>query len=65
MERVNAAGIVGGGVLAGDFQPVDRQRRIAERSELRYRVRLVRRLMLLWAVPGNFLLICVAATLAL
>ncbi|QIZ35562.1 SLATT domain-containing protein [Saccharopolyspora sp. ASAGF58] len=61
MERVDAAGIVGGGVLAGDRQPPDWERRIAERSEQHYRARLVQRLLVAWAVPGNLLLIGSAA----
>ncbi|MEV0697430.1 DUF4231 domain-containing protein [Saccharopolyspora sp. NPDC050389] len=61
MERVDTAGIVGGGVLAGDGQPSGWERRIAERSEEHYRARLVQRLLLAWAVPGNLLLIGVAA----
>jgi uncharacterized protein DUF4231 len=61
MERVDAAGIVGGGVLAGDRQPRDWERRIAEQSEQHYRVRMVQRLLLAWAVPGNLLLIGAAA----
>ncbi|MCI2421928.1 DUF4231 domain-containing protein [Saccharopolyspora sp. K220] len=61
MERVDTAGIVGGGVLAEDRQPPDWERRIAERSEQHYRARMVQRLLLLWALPGNLVLIGVAA----
>ncbi|MEV5537955.1 SLATT domain-containing protein [Saccharopolyspora shandongensis] len=61
MERVDTAGIVGGGVLAGDGRPADWERRIAERSEEHYRARLVQRLLLVWAVPGTLLLIAAAA----
>ncbi|GAA4862712.1 MULTISPECIES: DUF4231 domain-containing protein [Saccharopolyspora] len=56
MERVDAAGIVGGGVLTEGARPQDWERRIAERSELLYRGRLLRRLLLLWAGPGTAVL---------
>ncbi|GAA4611798.1 DUF4231 domain-containing protein [Saccharopolyspora hordei] len=61
MERVDTAGIVGGGVLAGSNRPETCERRIAERSEQLYRARLVQRLRLLWAVPGNLLLLGLGA----
>ncbi|KAA5829630.1 DUF4231 domain-containing protein [Saccharopolyspora hirsuta] len=61
MERVDTAGIVGGGVLPGDHRPADWERRIAERSEQLYRARMVQRLLLLWAVPGNLLLVVLGA----
>lgn len=57
MERVDTAGIVGGGVLSVEHRPTDWERRIAERSEQLYRNRMVQRLLLLWAVPGNLLLV--------
>ncbi|TDD87432.1 DUF4231 domain-containing protein [Saccharopolyspora karakumensis] len=63
MERVDTAGIVGGGVLAEDRQQGDWERRIAQRSEELYRERIVQRLLLAWAVPGNLLLAAVGATL--
>ncbi|MEV4733591.1 SLATT domain-containing protein [Saccharopolyspora sp. NPDC049426] len=63
MERVDTAGIVGGGVLAEDRRQGDWERRIAQRSEELYRERIVQRLLLVWAVPGNLLLAAVGATL--
>ncbi|TDC89079.1 DUF4231 domain-containing protein [Saccharopolyspora aridisoli] len=64
MERVDTAGIVGGGVLAADDrQQGDWERRIAQRSEELYRERIVQRLLLAWAVPGNLLLAAVGVTL--
>lgn len=64
MERVEAAGIVGGGVLAEDVRPQDWERKIAEGTERLYQARLVRRLLLVWAYPGNLVLL-VLASLAL
>lgn len=65
MERVDTAGIVGGGVLAAeDRQQGDWERRIAERSEELYRARIVQRLLWVWAVPGNLLIVVVGALLA-
>ncbi|MGP4021500.1 DUF4231 domain-containing protein [Saccharopolyspora sp. 5N708] len=61
MERVDTAGIVGGGVLAENRQPPAWERRIAERSEQHYRARMVQRLLLFWAVPGNLMLLGAAA----
>ncbi|MGW1678445.1 DUF4231 domain-containing protein [Saccharopolyspora sp. NPDC002376] len=61
MERVDMAGIVGGGVLAGDNRPDDWERRITVRSEQLYRTRMVQRMLLLWAVPGNLLLVVLGA----
>jgi len=56
MERVDTAGIVGGGVLAAeDRQQGDWERRIAQRSEELYRGRIVQRLLWVWAVPGTLL----------
>lgn len=57
MERLDAAtGIIGGGLISGGSQPQDWERRIGERSEQLYRARLVQRLFLVWAYPGNFAL---------
>ncbi|GGI67454.1 hypothetical protein GCM10011581_00360 [Saccharopolyspora subtropica] len=64
MERLEAAGIVGSGVLAEDHRPGSWERRIAECSERLYRGRMVQRLLLTWAVPGNAVLL-VAAGLVL
>ncbi|MBB5153971.1 DUF4231 domain-containing protein [Saccharopolyspora phatthalungensis] len=57
MKRVDTTGIISSGVLAADRQPLDWERRITARSEQHYRARLVQRLLLVWAVPGNSLLI--------
>ncbi|GAB2652135.1 hypothetical protein GCM10027271_07510 [Saccharopolyspora gloriosae] len=54
MERWDAGtGIIGGGVIAGETQPQDWERRISELSEQLYRARLLQRLLLIWAYPGN------------
>ena len=55
-------GIIGGGVISDDPRPQDLERRIAERSEKLYHVRLVQRLLLIWAYPGNLLILGVAVT---
>ena len=59
MDRMDTAGIVGGGVVAAP--PQDWERRIAERSERLYRARVVRRLLILWVLPGNALLAALSA----
>ncbi|WP_243791179.1 DUF4231 domain-containing protein [Saccharopolyspora gloriosae] len=54
MERWDAGtGIIGGGVIAGETQPQDWERRISELSEQLYRARMLQRLLLIWAYPGN------------
>ncbi|MFR9728933.1 DUF4231 domain-containing protein [Saccharopolyspora sp. MS10] len=57
MERWDAGtGIIGGGVIAGETQPQDWERRISELSEQLYRARLLQRFLLLWAYPGTLAL---------
>lgn len=57
MERLDAAtGIIGGGLISGGSQPQDWERKIGELSELLYRAKLVQRLFLIWACPGNLAL---------
>ncbi|MCA1186609.1 MULTISPECIES: DUF4231 domain-containing protein [unclassified Saccharopolyspora] len=54
MERWDAGtGIIGGGVIAGETQPQDWERRISELSEQLYRARILQRLLLIWTCPGN------------
>ncbi|GAB3296634.1 DUF4231 domain-containing protein [Parasphingorhabdus pacifica] len=61
MERLDAAtGIIGGGLISGGSQPQDWERRIGERSEQLYRARLIQRLFLVWAYPGNLVLVGLA-----
>lgn len=55
-----STGIVGGGVLSGDSHPEDLARVISELSEQLHRARLLRRLLALWALPGNLVLIAAA-----
>lgn len=55
-----STGIVGGGVLSGDSHPEDLARAISELSEQLHRARLLRRLLALWALPGNLVLVVVA-----
>lgn len=62
MERTESAtGIVAGGVLSEQPHSDDLEGRIGQRSEKLYRARLVQRLFMLWAYPGNLVLIAVAA----
>jgi hypothetical protein len=53
----SATGIIAGGVMSGGSRPEDWERRIRQRSEQLYRARLMWRLLLAWAFPGNLLLI--------
>ncbi len=63
MQRAGArTGIVGGGVIAEGVNSDDLERRIAERFEQLYRARLVQRMLLIWAYPGN--LVVAAASVA-
>lgn len=61
MERLSTTGIVGSGVLSDDNSPQDWERRIAERAEQLYRLKLLRKLLVVWLCPGNLLLAVVAA----
>lgn len=66
MERVDSqTGIVGGGVIAEDPRPADLDRRIIERSERLYRLRLMRRFLLAWVYPGNLMLLALTASMLL
>ncbi|GAA2791352.1 DUF4231 domain-containing protein [Saccharopolyspora taberi] len=60
MDQVEAAGIIGGGVISENPRAQDWERRIAERSEQLYRARLVRRFLLIWVYPVNVLLAVLA-----
>ncbi|QGK68416.1 DUF4231 domain-containing protein [Allosaccharopolyspora coralli] len=53
-------GIVGGGVIPEGAPPQDLERRIAERSEKLYHVRLVQRILMIWAYPGNLVILGVS-----
>ncbi|NYH80520.1 hypothetical protein FHR84_003877 [Actinopolyspora biskrensis] len=55
-----STGIVGGGVLSADSAPDDVARRIADLSEQVHRALLLRRLLVVWAIPGNGVLIALA-----
>lgn len=56
----STTGIIAGGVLSGGTRPEDLERRIGQRSEQLYRARLLQRLCLAWAYPGNLVLIGLA-----
>jgi len=63
MERWDAGtGIIGGGVIAGESQPQDWERRIGELSEQLYRARMLQRFLLIWAYPGNLALFGLSAS---
>lgn len=53
-------GILGEGVLSESSPAHEWERRIAEKSEELYRVKLTRRFFLVWNYPGNLLLILLA-----
>ncbi|MBK0865596.1 MAG: DUF4231 domain-containing protein [Saccharopolyspora sp.] len=57
----NGTGIIGGGVIAGESQAQDWERRISELSEQLYRARLLQRFLLLWVYPGNLALFGISA----
>lgn len=66
MNRSEATtGIIAGGVLSGGSRPEDWERRIKQRTDQLYRARLLWRLLLCWALPGNVLLIALAIGTAL
>lgn len=66
MERVDSqTGIIGGGLIAEDPRSGDLERRITERSERLYRLRLVRRFLLAWVYPGNLVLLTLTALVLL
>ena len=54
-------GILGEGVLSETSPSYEWERRIAEKSEELYRVKLTRRFFLAWNYPGNLFLILLAA----
>lgn len=56
----STTGIIAGGVLSGGSRPEDWERRIKQRGDQLYRARLLWRLLLGWALPGNLLLIVAA-----
>ena len=60
MDRVEAAGIIGGGVISESPRVQDWERRIVERSEKLYRARVLKRFLLIWAYPLNVLLAALA-----
>ncbi|CAL99734.1 hypothetical protein A8924_0782 [Saccharopolyspora erythraea NRRL 2338] len=53
MDQVDAAGIIGSGVITENPRAQDWERRIAERSEQLYRSGLVKRFLLVWACAAN------------
>jgi hypothetical protein len=58
----STTGIIAGGVLSGGSRPEDWERRIKQRADQLYRARLLWRLLLAWALPGNLLLIAAAVS---
>ncbi|WP_051099102.1 DUF4231 domain-containing protein [Actinopolyspora mortivallis] len=57
-----STGIVGGGVLSADSPPDDVARRIADLSEQAHRALLLRRLLVVWALPVNVALLASAVS---
>lgn len=65
MSRSESTGIIAGGVLSGGSRPEDWERRIKQRADQLYRARLLWRLLLAWALPGNVVLIALAVSATL